>query len=190
MDVLIDTPRFCLRSWCQSDIEPFRRMNADPAVMRFFPSTLCEEESDALYARIQRDFARDGFGLWALDVHAGPQQNVGGFAGFVGITRTSFDPDMIEIAWRLAVPFQHKGLATEAAAAALEAGFTRFHLDRIVAFTALQNLPSRRLMQRLGMVFECEFLHPALDACHPLAPHVRCVMTKEAWMQKARLHRL
>ena len=33
-----ETPRLRLRQWRKSDREPFSAMNADPAVMEFFPS--------------------------------------------------------------------------------------------------------------------------------------------------------
>ena len=181
------TPRLKLRRWSPADIEPFHKLNADPAVMQFFPAPLTRDESQRLFDRIQNDFARDSFGLWAVDVQAAKPTEAArhaGFAGFVGITRTSFDPNQIEIAWRLAVSFQHRGLATEAAAAALQIGFERFGLDRIVAFTAKPNFPSRRLMERLGMQFTDEFLHPALPPEHWLAPHVRFVMTRKEWQRK------
>lgn len=184
LPLAIETTRLRLRGWRPEDAAPFRRMNADPDVMRFFPKPLTTAESDRLLERIRQGFVTEGFGLWAVDVklnEAANSEAPGGFAGFVGLSRTSFDAQTIEIAWRLATPFQHRGLAAEAAAAALEAGFAVFGLDRIVAFTAECNLPSQRLMMRLGMTFERRFLHPALPPGDLLAPHVLFAMTRTAW---------
>ena len=64
----IEGPRLTLRLWREADRDPFRALNADPRVMRHFPSPLSADASDALMARIQRGFAENGFGLWALDI--------------------------------------------------------------------------------------------------------------------------
>lgn len=182
----IEGPRLTLRLWREADREPFRALNADPRVMAHFPSPLSADASDALMARIQKGFAENGFGLWALDIRPGLPECAGlspdhGFAGFVGLSRPSFAPETIEIAWRLALPFQKKGFAAEAAALALEAGFTHFGLERIVAFTAVCNEPSRRLMVRLGMAYERTFAHPALQPEDRLSKHILYVMSCERW---------
>ena len=65
-------------------------------------------------------------------------------------------------------------LLREAADAALDYGFGALGLEEIVAFTAVGNLASRRLMERLGMRYDegADFDHPALKVDHPLTPHV------------------
>ena len=55
------TERLRIRLWTEADRAAFRRMNADPRVMKFFPSTLSEAESDALLARIQAHQAEHAF---------------------------------------------------------------------------------------------------------------------------------
>jgi RimJ/RimL family protein N-acetyltransferase len=56
----------------------------------------------------------------------------------------------VEVGWRLAGPWRGHGLATEAGAAALEFGFTLGGLDRIVSIYEPENVPSGRVMERLG----------------------------------------
>jgi hypothetical protein len=46
--IQIDTDRLYLRRWAPSDRKLFAELNADPEVMRYFPSTLSREESDAM----------------------------------------------------------------------------------------------------------------------------------------------
>ena len=65
-----------------------------------------------------------------------------------------------------------QGLATEAARAALADGFTRVGLPEVVSFTAVGNVRSERVMQRLGMRRELEFEHPRVPNGHPVRPHV------------------
>jgi len=36
----LETPRLILRQWCDTDLETWAQMNADPRVMEFFPALL------------------------------------------------------------------------------------------------------------------------------------------------------
>jgi RimJ/RimL family protein N-acetyltransferase len=65
--VTLFTDRLRLRPWRESDREPFAALNADPVVMEFFPSTLTQDQSNAMVDRIQAVFAERGWGLWAVD---------------------------------------------------------------------------------------------------------------------------
>ncbi len=62
------TNRLLLRRWRPEDRAPFARLNADPAVMEFFPHPLTAAESDRLASHGDRLFDRYGYGLWAVEV--------------------------------------------------------------------------------------------------------------------------
>ena len=176
--MIMETARIRLRPWTKDDLVPFRMLNAAPHIMRFFPAPLTSEQSDALALSIQERMKRQGFGLWALEL---PGRTP--FAGFVGLNVPSFDTSLVEVGWRLHSDFWGQGFATEAAAVALEAGFTLFGLEAICSFTAAVNTPSERVMQRLGMEHhpEDDFDHPALPAGHRLLRHVLYRMSKQRW---------
>jgi len=87
----IDTPRLHLRPWRDGDLPALAAMNADPIVMEFFPKALDQTESDALAARIRENFARRGFGLWAVVV-----PEVADFIGFVGLAVPGFSAHFID----------------------------------------------------------------------------------------------
>jgi len=179
------TARLRLRGWRDEDLAPFAAMNADPRVMEFFPATLARAESDALVARIRAHFARHGFGAWAVEI-----PGVADFIGFVGLSIPSFQAPFtpcVEIGWRLATAHWGKGYATEAAMAALAFGFTEAGLAEIVSFTVVANLPSRRVMERLGMTRSPsdDFEHPGLALGHPLRPHVLYRLSRGDWRQRA-----
>lgn len=76
------------------------------------------------------------------------------------------------IGWRLAKPYWGLGYATEAAQQAITFGFTQLHLHELVAFTAIVNLNSRAVMERLGMQFDSEFDHPQVPVESGLRRHV------------------
>jgi len=166
------TERLRLRPWRAEDRQPFATLNADPRVMRYFMSPLSRAESDALADTIQAHIEQHGWGLWAVEV-----PGVAPFAGFIGLSAPRFESHFtpcIEIGWRLGARFWGRGYATEGALAALAFGFSRLDLDEIVSLTTVSNMPSRRVMERIGMLRAPadDFDHPMLPAGHPLRAHV------------------
>jgi RimJ/RimL family protein N-acetyltransferase len=168
----INTPRLHLRHWRAEDLPAFAAMNADARVMEFFPKLLDRAESDARVEKIRDHFARNGFGLWAVEV-----PGVAEFIGFVGLSVPEFEAHFtpcIEIGWRLAYGHWGIGYATEAARAVLDVGFRLLALQEIVSFTVPANRRSRNVMERIGMTRTPadDFDHPSLPAGHPLRSHV------------------
>jgi ribosomal-protein-alanine N-acetyltransferase len=174
----IETPRLRLRPWIDDDFEPLAAMCADPRVMEFYPAIFSREETEAMWKRIHTHWERYGFGPWAMEVE-------GKFAGSLGLGWISrfeahFTP-CVEIGYRLATEFWGRGLATEGAQAALRCGFERLELSEIVAYTTLANRRSRRVMEKIGLVFAEEFDHPLIAEGHPLRRHVLYRISSSAW---------
>lgn len=174
------TDRLQLRQWRDDDLEPFAALNADPEVMRYFPATLSQAQSDGFAGWVHETIERQGWGLWAVEVSDGPA-----FIGFVGLNRVSFEEHFtpaVEVGWRLARPFWGNGYATEAGAAALSFGFEQIELDEIVSFTTPVNEPSIRVMRRLGMRHDAagDFDHPRVPEASPLRRHVLYRLAKHA----------
>jgi len=166
------TERTLLRAWRDDDLVPFARLNADEEVMRWFPSPLSREQSDAMASRIRARLAADGWGLWALEV-----PDVSPFCGFVGLSRVPFETNFtpaVEIGWRLDRHWWGHGYASEAARACLEYGFGPLGLTDIVSFTTTKNTRSRAVMERLGMTRDPaeDFDHPAVPEASPVRRHV------------------
>ena len=166
------TPRLTMRAWRRDDREPFAALNADPEVMRHFPSTLSRAKSDELADRIEDHFARHGFGLWAVEI-----PGVAPFAGYAGLSVPAFAAPFtpcVEIGWRLARAFWRQGYATEAARSVAVFAFETLRLPELVSFTVPDNAASRRVMEKLGMTRDPseDFDHPSLPAGHPLRRHV------------------
>lgn len=181
----LQTPRLLLRQWQESDREPFARMNADPEVMRYFPSLQSRERSDAGVDALSQDIANRGWGFWAVE-----RLDTQEFIGFVGITvprhALPFMP-CVEAGWRLAKEQWRQGFATEAASAALDFGFGELDLGEIVAYTALGNAASRAVMARLGMACDPgeDFDHPAVPEGNPVRRHCLYRVSRAAWRGQA-----
>jgi RimJ/RimL family protein N-acetyltransferase len=166
------TERLLLRRWKPADRAPFAALNADPRVNEFLSGPLSQEQSDARVERVEADFDRHGFGLWAVEV-----RDVTPFIGFIGLAVPQFESHFtpcVEIGWRLSADQWGHGYATEGAQAALAFGFDVVGLREIVSYTVPANLRSRRVMEKIGMKRDPteDFDHPLLPEGHALQRHV------------------
>lgn len=168
----IESERLVLREWNDKDIEPFVNLNSDPDVMRFFPKLLTANESKLFILKSNSILQEKQFGLWAVEV-----KNSSDFIGFIGLAEPDFEaPFMpcIEIGWRLAKKFWGKGYATEGALRVLQYAFKDLQLNEVVSFTSELNIPSVRVMERIGMKRDAkeDFKHPRVEPGHRLEKHV------------------
>jgi RimJ/RimL family protein N-acetyltransferase len=185
----LTTRRLRLRQWRETDREPYAGLNADPAVMRFFAGTQSREASDRSIDVWRSELDERGWSNWAVET-----LDLGAFVGFIGLTipkrALPFMP-CVEVGYRLAKEHWGKGYATEGATAALDVAFSRLALDEVVSFTALLNLPSRAVMERIGMINANEdFDHPALPLGSALRRHCLYRVSREAWLHNAALGRI
>lgn len=156
------TSRIELRPFGPEHFEAFySTCVCDSAVMSFYHAYRLSEPDTDRRARAQRDFV-DHFARGALDhgyicwaLTSGPSLGTpaGAFLGWCGVLSPALDHSLWgpEIAYMLAQPWQGLGLATEAAAAVLADAWTRYGLTKIHAVVDAPNLPSRRVLERLGL---------------------------------------
>lgn len=160
------TERLLLRQWKDSDYVPFAQITSNPEVMKYFPKLLDEYESNALAEQIKFIIDVKGWGVWAVELLETQE-----FIGCIGLhpqpSKFEFSP-CIEIGWRIDPKFWNQGYATEGAEACLRFAFEELKLEEIVAFTAKNNLVSQKVMEKIGMTFSHDFLHPDFDDEHPL----------------------
>ena len=88
----------------------------------------------------------------------------------------------VEVGWRLAREHWGRGYAPEGARAAVDFAFHDLGRDELVSMTTPANLPSQRVMQKLGMTRD-----PADDFDHPTLPdwehrrHILYRLRSEQW---------
>ena len=124
----------------------------------------------AQIGRIKDHIKQHGFGFFAME-----RKDNGQFIGFTGLMRPGFDAHFtpcVEIGWRLNKKSWGYGYATEAGKACLELGFDDLKLDKIYSFTSIHNIPSEKVMQRIGMTKMGYFDHPGIEDGHLLKKHV------------------
>lgn len=177
--VFPESSRLKFRVWRDEDFPFFAAMNANPLVMRFFPSIMTEEESRSMWNRMRAEFGERGYGLYAVELKAS-----GSLIGLIGFHWADFNAEFtpcVEIGWRLVPEAWGHGYAVEGAKACLEHGFSCLGFNRVYSFTACVNLPSEAVMLRAGMRKTAEFNHPGVAPDSVLYPHVLYV--KEARKQ-------
>ncbi|MDD1780121.1 GNAT family N-acetyltransferase [Enterovibrio sp. ZSDZ35] len=178
------TERLILRPFIEEDREPFAQLNADPDVMRHFPAPLSHAESDDVLLRIARKWQEYGISYWAIRL-----KSTGEFVGTIGINFTDYlvvGEYVYEIGWRICPTHQRKGYAKEAAQEALRIAFDEMNLEKVMSFTILDNIPSQRVMQSLGMTNTGnQFAHPLIEADHRCSIHCLYALTKEEWQRMA-----
>jgi RimJ/RimL family protein N-acetyltransferase len=170
MSAIISTPRLILRNWTDEDKPYFAAMNADLRVMEFFPKLSTREESDAMVDRIKKIISERGFGFWCVEIPGAIK-----CAGFIGLSIPRFESDFtpcLEIGWRLSFEQQGKGYATEGAMAAMDYAKNVLQEKEIFSFTVVKNMRSRNVMEKIGMKYEKDFLHPSVPDDSPVKLHV------------------
>jgi RimJ/RimL family protein N-acetyltransferase len=172
--ISFSTPRLVLRRPEESDIAPLMAMDADPEVMRYIGTgaIIPPDRDRALQAvtRWRKQWDEQGFGMCSAIV-----RETGDYAGWVALAVPAFLPEIlpaVEIGYRLRREYWGQGYATEAAAEVLRFGFTGAGLDRVVSIRDIDNVRSERVMEKLGLRFECRTTVPAtgqLVAVHAIA---------------------
>jgi len=150
MKLILETPRLVLRELTLDDLEFVAGMLAHPDVMHFWPRPYTHAEAADWIGRHQERYARDGFGYWlALDKASGRP------IGQAGLLRQELD-GVVEtgVGYILHRPFWGKGYATEAAVGCRDHAFEKLGKLRVTATVRPENLPSRRVAERIGLKFE------------------------------------
>lgn len=158
---ILKTKRLGLRNWLPDDQDPFIELCQNPEVMEFFPSTLSKKETIGLIDRLQLHFEKHGYTYFAIDI-----LETGAFIGFCGLLiqawQSEFTP-CVDMGWRLKKSAWGKGYATEAAKACLEAAEHTFKLQEVFAFAPDLNIPSQKVMKKIGLEYVGNFQHPKLE---------------------------
>jgi ribosomal-protein-alanine N-acetyltransferase len=150
---VLHTPRLRLRPFTEADAPAHLALYRDPEVTRPLPGgpflgDQVPVRSRRAMDRFVRHWAEKGFGVFAVEELA-----TGRFLGQCGLN-TIDELGEIEVLYALERAAWGRGLATEAAGAALAFGFDEARLPRIVAVTRPEHVTSRRVMEKLGMRHE------------------------------------
>jgi RimJ/RimL family protein N-acetyltransferase len=157
---VIETERLLLRRFTEDDLDELAAIFAKPEVF-WYPNRrgLTREETDRmLHDRFIAPWDEQGFGHFAVI-----RRDEGTMLGYSGLAIPRFLPEVlpaVELGYRFDPASWGHGFAVESGAAALTYGFDTVGLDRIIAIHDVENIPSGRVMDRLGMRLERYTKHP------------------------------
>jgi RimJ/RimL family protein N-acetyltransferase len=152
----IETPRLQLRPFTRGDVDAVFAYRQRQDVARYlFDSPMSRETcEEAVRLRVsQLSFGIDGDRI----VLAVERRGTGEMIGEISLIARSIGSRQGEVGYIFHPDFHHRGYATEAVRALLDAGFGALDLHRIYARCNVHNAPSYRLMERLGMRREAHF---------------------------------
>jgi RimJ/RimL family protein N-acetyltransferase len=157
MPIPLETERLVLRKYDAKDLSDIVAYSSSPDFWLERNLDWRPNLEDARnYWEKQREIEPGDDPSWlALVIELKDQEKVIGNTG-IGVIRIG-DDRQGTIGWLLGSAYQGMGYATEAAEALLAFGFLEMRLHRISARTALDNVRSWRLMERLGMRREAHF---------------------------------
>ncbi len=129
------------------------RLHSDPAVMRTLSAdgnVLSEEATREAVRQGVEHWQQHGFGFWVFRAKSDGQ-----FIGRGGLKKYQIDGQgVIGLAYAVLSDFWDQGFATEMAEAILRIGFEQLRFPGIASWTLPNNLPSQRVMEKLGLQYE------------------------------------
>jgi len=146
---LLQTERFTLREYRRADFDAFAGHLMDPESSAHLGSS-DRHAAWRIFSSQAGLWLLDGAGWWAVeDRHTG--QLVGNVGAFFREESTT-----MEIGWNTYRAFWGKGIAIDAAAAVLNYAFEVRGEPAVRALITPANHSSRRVAERLGMIYEME----------------------------------
>jgi RimJ/RimL family protein N-acetyltransferase len=142
------THRLRFRKMTPGDLDEMAAVLGAPDPVRPNRRRRTRDDAERWIAWNQRNYAEHGFGLWIVETHDGR------FVGDCGLTMQEIAGDWyVEVGYHVDLHLRGDGLATEAATA-VRAAATAAGVDHLVAIIRPENLPSRRVAQKIGLRLE------------------------------------
>jgi ribosomal-protein-alanine N-acetyltransferase len=142
---LLATKRLGFRRYEQADVAALVEVFADPYAAKFYPGMATPEGWQKWIDWNLMNYERDGLGLWALEL-----LEDGRFVGDAGLTWQQVEGvPMLEIGYHIHAALRGRGLASEAAQACLDHGFSRPDVDFICSIVHPANVASVKVSQRV-----------------------------------------
>jgi RimJ/RimL family protein N-acetyltransferase len=139
--------RLRLRPFDGGDVTDMLEILSGEDVLRYFPGSKRPNRDQVarLVARMLEHWRERGYGLWAVT-----DGESGVLMGRCGLQYLP-DTDEVEVDFILGRPYWGLGFATEAGRASLAYGFETMNFEKIVGIVHPENIPSQRVLEKLGM---------------------------------------
>lgn len=149
----IQTKRLVLRELDEGDAGALGAVLCDAETMAHYPAPFDAEGVLRWIRRNRENYRVFGFGLWAAVL-----RESGELIGDCGVTMQTINGGVKpEIGYHIRRDLWRRGLATEAAAACRDFVFERTPFNAVYSYMRSENLPSRRVAEKLNMSLADEY---------------------------------
>ncbi|MEY9969718.1 ribosomal-protein-alanine N-acetyltransferase [Lysinibacillus sp. RC46] len=140
--MFIKTKRLLIREFEVQDWQAVYEYTSNPNVMKYIPEGVFNEEEAKKFVSENRGEKAKYFPIILVS------ENI--VIGHI-VFHQYFGDHTYEIGWVLNPNYYNNGYASEAAKAVLDYGFKEKKLHRIIATCQPENIPSYRVMEKIGM---------------------------------------
>jgi RimJ/RimL family protein N-acetyltransferase len=170
--MILETVRLILRPFQGGDIGRLAELMANRDFMRFSLGPYTREKTETV---LQKFLSWNQAGLPSqFAVVLRDNKNVLGYCGFLHHPEV---PEEVEIGYRLDPACWNRGLITEAACAVRGYAFLDLKLPRVISLIHPDNIPSRRVAEKIGMTPEKEITFRGF-------PTTVFALSREQWLSE------
>ncbi len=156
---MIETERLLLRMFEDRDLDSAFRLFNDDDVQKYLSpeNRRTRERMKITLQNFVGRWTERGFGLWCVGEKCG-----GEMLGYCGFQYFDETPE-VEIMFAFFKDYWGRGFATEAANACLKFAFQELAPAKVSAVTHPENMASRYVLEKIGMVYEERMAHYGMD---------------------------
>jgi ribosomal-protein-alanine N-acetyltransferase len=148
----LETERLVLRPFTMDDVDGIHEVLGDAEIMTYYPAPFTRAKSRQWVEWNLANYRDHGYGLWVLE-----SKETGRLVGDCGLIPQTVDGTReVEVGWHVHRTRQRQGLATEAARECIRHAGAELGLTRMISLIRPENVPSRRVAEKLGMTVEKE----------------------------------
>lgn len=173
MKMLLETQRLMIREYTPEDFDAIYEILSDAETMQHYPAPFSEEKTKWWIARNLDNYAKQGFGLWAVVL-----KQSGELIGDCGLTIQDIDGQLLpEIGYHIHKKLWRQGYGKEAACAVRDWAFENTAYDTLYSYMKYTNVGSYSTAMAMGMKRVKEYPDPKNTISYAYA------ITREEWEQ-------
>lgn len=145
MSIIVKTPRFIIRNFLPEEEEMYIKLLLDPEVALYLPQRNRDQHKQIFKTTLDEYATGNALGKWGIFNITDDD--------FIGMCLLRYfdESGSVEIGYSLHKKYWGKGIATDMAKALVTYGFNQTNTNEIVAVTALENIGSQRVLQKVGL---------------------------------------
>jgi RimJ/RimL family protein N-acetyltransferase len=146
--ISLETDRLRLRPFTENDLQVLIDLDTDPEVMKYVGGVVTDMEilKGILKKVMDRYQVLKDRGTWVAEL-----KSTGEAIGWFTLRPQPQFQDETEVGYRLKKKFWNQGYATEGTKMLVQYGFEKLKLNKIVAFTHLENQKSQNVLMKSGL---------------------------------------